>query len=68
MSVRGLFETHLTVTDVPRSVAFYRDGCPPPPFTSRTPDGHQLEFLAMLDAPPAPEIGVVPWSEFERRD
>jgi lactoylglutathione lyase len=21
----GLFETHLTVTDVPRSVAFYRD-------------------------------------------
>ena len=25
MSVRGLFETHLTVADVPRSVAFYRD-------------------------------------------
>ena len=25
MSVRGLFETHLTVTDLPRSVAFYRD-------------------------------------------
>jgi len=23
--VRGLFETHLTVRDVPRSVAFYRD-------------------------------------------
>ena len=29
--VRGLFETHLTVRDVPRSVAFYRDvvGLPP---------------------------------------
>src|SRR5450755_1654363 len=25
MSVRGLFETHLTVADLPRSVAFYRD-------------------------------------------
>jgi lactoylglutathione lyase len=25
MHVRGLFETHLTVADVPRSVAFYRD-------------------------------------------
>jgi lactoylglutathione lyase len=25
MNVRGLFETHLTVADVPRSVAFYRD-------------------------------------------
>lgn len=25
MNVRGLFETHLTVADLPRSVAFYRD-------------------------------------------
>lgn len=25
MSVRGLFETHLTVADLSRSVAFYRD-------------------------------------------
>jgi lactoylglutathione lyase len=25
MSVRGLFETHLTVADLPRSVAFFRD-------------------------------------------
>src|SRR5256714_14856240 len=25
MSVRGLFETHLTVADLKRSVAFYRD-------------------------------------------
>ena len=25
MSVRGLFETHMTVADLKRSVAFYRD-------------------------------------------
>jgi lactoylglutathione lyase len=150
MAVRGLFETHLTVADVPRSLAFYRDnvglplalelpdrgaafhwigapgramlglwtigsapmnmrlhvaftmdlndvlaapallrrqGVEPRSFFAEPtdepsvigwmpaaaiyfedPDGHQLEFLAMLDAPPAPEIGVVPWSEFERRD
>ena len=27
------------------------------------PDGHQLEFLAMLDAPPRPEVGIVAWSQ-----
>src|SRR3954454_1484293 len=142
---RGLFETHLTVADVPRSVAFYRDvvGLPPaldlpergaafhwigapgraglglwsigsapinmqlhvafavslddvlaapaalraagvPPLSFfaepadepsvigwmpaaavyfRDPDGHLLEYLAMLDGPPRPEVGIVPWSE-----
>jgi lactoylglutathione lyase len=28
----------------------------------RDPDGHQLEFLAMLDDEPDPERGIVPWS------
>src|SRR5262249_24014204 len=28
------------------------------------PDGHQLEYLAMLDEPPRPEAGVVPYSQF----
>jgi lactoylglutathione lyase len=28
----------------------------------RDPDGHLLEYLAMLDAPPDPDVGVVPWS------
>jgi lactoylglutathione lyase len=28
----------------------------------RDPDGHQLEFLAMLDDAPDPERGIVPWS------
>jgi GNAT superfamily N-acetyltransferase len=28
------------------------------------PDGHQLEYLAMLDGPGRPEAGIVPWSEW----
>jgi lactoylglutathione lyase len=145
MTVDGLFETHLTVADVPRSVAFYRDvvglpvalelpergaafhwiGAPgramlglwsigsapmnmqlhvafavplddvlaapaalrdagveslsffgePADEPSvigwmpaaavylRDPDGHLLEYLAMLDGPPRPELGIVPWSQ-----
>jgi lactoylglutathione lyase len=143
MSVRGLFETHLTVADLPRSVAFYRDvvglpvalevpergaafhwigkagqamlglwsvgsapmgmrlhiafdmaladvlaapqrlraqGIEPLSFFGeptdepsvigwmpaaaiyfRDPDGHMLEYLAMLEDPPRPELGIVPW-------
>jgi lactoylglutathione lyase len=146
--VRGLFETHLTVRDVPRSVAFYRDvvGLPvamelpernaaflwigergrsmlglweigsavntmtlhiafdvavddvlAAPGRLRTqgvtplsffgaetdepdvlawmpaaavyfedPDGHLLEYLAMLDEEPRPDVGIVPWSEWTR--
>jgi lactoylglutathione lyase len=30
----------------------------------RDPDGHQLEYLAMLDEPAAPERGILPWSEW----
>jgi lactoylglutathione lyase len=30
----------------------------------RDPDGHLLELLAMLDEPPRPELGIVPWSEW----
>jgi len=146
MTVRGLFETHLTVSDLARSVAFYRDvvnlpvalevpsrgaaflwvggpgqsmlglwslgsaplgmvlhvafgvgldelveapallraqGVAPLSFfgepTSepsvigwmpaaavyfRDPDGHQLEYLAMLDERPRPDLGVTTWSEW----
>ena len=142
--VRALFETHLTVHDVARSVAFYRDvvglpfaldvpergaafmwvgepgrsmlglwsigsapmnmelhiafdvsledalaaparlrehGVTPLSFFGeetdepsvigwmpaaavyfRDPDGHQLEYLAMLDEEPRPEAGVIPYS------
>jgi lactoylglutathione lyase len=145
MSVRGLFETHLTVADLNRSVAFYRDvvglpvalelpergaafhwigrpgqamlglwslgsapmgmrlhiafdmmlpdvrtapdrlreqGIEPLSFFGepatepsvigwmpaaaiyfRDPDGHMLEYIAMLDGPPKPELGIVPWSQ-----
>ena len=30
----------------------------------RDPDGHLLEYLAMLDEPPRPDHGIVPWSEW----
>ena len=145
MRVRGLFETHLTVADLDRSVSFYRDvvglpvaleipergaafhwigqpgqamlglwsigsapmavqlhvafemslpdvlaapqhlvaqGIQPLSFFAepadepsvigwmpaaavyfRDPDGHLLEYLAMLEGPPRPELGIVPWSE-----
>ena len=145
--VRGLFETHLTVRDVPRSVAFYRDivgiplaldlpernaafmwigepgramlglwgigssvnsltlhiafdvaledvvraperlraqGVTPLSFFGQEtsepdvlawmpaaavyfedPDGHLLEYLAMLGAKPRPEAGIVPYSEWQ---
>ena len=29
----------------------------------RDPDGHMLEYLAMLDGPPKPELGIAPWSQ-----
>ena len=145
MTVRGLFETHLTVADLARSVAFYRDvvglpvalelpergaafhwigrpgqamlglwsigsapmnmqlhiafemsladviaapdrpaahGVQPLSFFGeptdepsvigwmpaaaiyfRDPDSHMLEYLAMLEGPARPELGIVPWSE-----
>jgi lactoylglutathione lyase len=144
--VRGLFEAHLTVADLDRSVAFYRDvvglpiayevpergaaflwcgsegnsmlglwslgsmpmaltlhvafdvvleevvgapdrlrqlGVTPLDFFGqeteepsvigwmpavsvlfRDPDGHSLEYLAMLDSQPRPERGIVAWSEW----
>jgi catechol 2,3-dioxygenase-like lactoylglutathione lyase family enzyme len=30
------------------------------------PDGHSLEFIAMLPDPPRPECGVVSWNEWQR--
>jgi lactoylglutathione lyase len=145
-AVRGLFETHLTVSDLERSVGFYRDivglplalelpernvaffwvgdpgrsmlglwslgsaplglilhvafdvalddvfdaprrlearGITPLSFFGaqttepsvigwmpaaalyfHDPDGHQLEYLAMLDEQPRPDAGIVPWSEW----
>ena len=147
MTVRGLFETHLTVAGLSRSTAFYRDvvglpialelpergaafhwigapgramlglwtigsapmgmrlhvafdmapddvlaapetlraqGIAPLSFFGeptdepsvigwmpaaaiyfRDPDGHLLEYLAMLDGPARPELGIVGWSQYE---
>jgi len=143
-SVRGLFETHVTVADLERSIRFYRDvvglqiayeirergaaflwvgepggamlglwslgtspigmrlhlafavdledvlrapatlaamGVTPLSFFAedtdepsvigwmpaaavyfRDPDGHMLEYLAMLDEPARPDVGIIPWS------
>jgi lactoylglutathione lyase len=33
----------------------------------RDPDGHLLEYLAMLDGSPCPELGIVPWSQWTSR-
>jgi lactoylglutathione lyase len=33
----------------------------------RDPDGHLLEYLAMLDVEPRPDAGVLPWSEWIAR-
>jgi lactoylglutathione lyase len=149
MRVRGLFETHLTVSDLARSVEFYRDvvglpvalelpergaafhwigapgqamlglwsvgsapmnmqlhiafdmaledvlqapqrlrdaGIEPLSFFGeptdepsyigwmpaaavyfRDPSGHMLEFLAMLDERPRPDLGIVSWAQREQR-
>jgi lactoylglutathione lyase len=32
----------------------------------RDPDGHLIEYLAMLDEPARPEAGIVSWSEWMR--
>ena len=32
----------------------------------RDPDGHLLEFIAMLDGRPRPDLGVVSWTEWTR--
>jgi lactoylglutathione lyase len=30
----------------------------------RDPDGHLLEYLAMLEKPARPDLGIVPWSQW----
>ena len=32
----------------------------------KDPDGHLLEYLAMLEEPPRPDAGIVSWSEWTR--
>ena len=31
----------------------------------RDPDGNLLEYLAMLDAEPRPDLGILPWSQWQ---
>jgi lactoylglutathione lyase len=148
MNVQGLFETHLTVADLQRSLTFYRDvvglpvalelpergavfhwigrpgqamlglwsigsapmnmrlhiafemalddvhaapdrlreqGVQPLSFFGeptdepsligwmpaaavyfQDPDEHMIEYLSMLDGPPKPDLGIVPWSKLQK--
>ena len=49
-----------TETDEPSVIAWM----PAAAVYFRDPDGHLLELLAMLDTPPRPDLGIVPWSEW----
>jgi lactoylglutathione lyase len=33
----------------------------------RDPDGHLLEYIAMLDHEPRPDLGILPWSEWTQK-
>jgi lactoylglutathione lyase len=41
---------------------------PPVAVYFRDPDGHLIEYLAMLEEPPRAECGIVPWSQWASRD
>ena len=51
---------HATETDEPSVIGWM----PAAAVYLRDPDGHLLEYLAMLDEPPQPARGIVSWSEW----
>ena len=51
---------HATETDEPSVIGWM----PAAAVYFRDPDGHLLEYLAMLDTPPDPERRILPWSEW----
>lgn len=52
-----------TETDEPSVIAWM----PAAAVYFRDPDGNLLEYLAMLDAAPDPDAGIVPWSQWAPR-
>lgn len=52
-----------TETDEPSVIAWM----PAAAVYFRDPDGHLLEYLAMLDTPPDPAAGILPWSRWSAR-
>jgi lactoylglutathione lyase len=46
----------VVVAWMPAASVFFRD-----------PDDNLLEFITMLPDPPRPDLGVLPWSDWERR-
>jgi lactoylglutathione lyase len=55
----SFFETETTEPSVigwmPAAAVYFRD-----------PDGHLIEYLAMLDEPASAEAGIIPWSQWRR--
>lgn len=49
-----------TETDEPSAIGWM----PAAAVYFRDPDGHLLEYLAMLDEDPQPERGIIPWSQW----
>lgn len=58
MTPLSFFETETTEQSVlgwmPAAAVYFRD-----------PDGHLLEYLAMLDAEPRPDLGILSWSKWQ---
>jgi lactoylglutathione lyase len=47
-------DTPVVIAWMPAAVVYFRD-----------PDGHLLEYLTMLPDSPRPELGIVPWRDWE---
>ena len=52
-----------TETDEPSAIGWM----PAAAVYFRDPDGHIMEYLAMLDAPARPGVGIVPWSQWAQQ-
>ena len=55
--IKGLYETHLYVGDLGRSMVF--SWIPAISIYFDDPDGHSLEFIGLLKGKPQPELGVI---------
>jgi lactoylglutathione lyase len=62
--LRGLDVTPLTFFGIETTEPSVIGWMPAAAVYFRDPDGHLLEYLAMLDSPPDPEGGIVPWSQW----
>jgi lactoylglutathione lyase len=52
---------------LPTGEPVVRAWIPAAPVYFRDPDNNLLEFITMLPDPPRADLGVLPWSDWERR-